>query len=80
MSIFLLIVTTAIALSVAFVAARAISAARFDHALRSEAPTSDDVAAVIPDAEEARPPSARTGTPQPIRLVRRPGEFRRRTA
>jgi hypothetical protein len=80
MSLFLLIVAVGVTASFAFVAARVISAARFEHALRAEAPTAEDVAAVISDAEEARRPSARTGTPQRIGLARRPGEFRRRTA
>jgi hypothetical protein len=58
MHFFLLIVATGVAVWVAFAAARAISAAHFDHVLSSEAPTSEDVAAI-----QRSPRWARGGTP-----------------
>jgi hypothetical protein len=81
MGFFFLIAATGVALWAAFSAAHAISAARLGQALRAEAPTSEDVAAVMSDARaEALVRWSQADAPQPIALARRPGELRRRTA
>jgi hypothetical protein len=49
MHVFLLIVATGIVMRVAMAAVRVISAARLDHALRIQAPTSADLADVMSD-------------------------------
>ena len=58
MRFFLLIVATGVGVWVASAAARAISAAHFDHVLSAEAPTQEDVAAV-----QRSPHWAQGGTP-----------------
>jgi hypothetical protein len=57
MSVLLLIVVTGVAAWAAIAAARAISSAHLNRALRADAPTQEDVAAVMSLAPADAPPA-----------------------